>query len=219
LSDKRCATLLDLFWRLLEFDPDEPANKNHAERDDPNEIKTETVQFHVDVNKNSDRQEDEQLAKLLRHKVDLLKTLIEAVIDHSDPESRILVEHARRLISYAQSCYFRHLRLYDFVLKNSKTSEKKYIKIPLIEPQLGDSLDQAICIEDSTKQVKLESEDELKSSHKNGVHQKLDEEDTGQELSQGTVSEMTETRNILNKKHEEWSNKFEQLLAKEAQKQ
>lgn len=78
-------------------------------------MKTETVQFHVE---NSDSDEDKQLAQLLRSKIDLMKKLVEEVCDSSQ-EASITVEQARRLIIYAQKTYFKHLRLYDFVLKNS----------------------------------------------------------------------------------------------------
>lgn len=76
----------------------------------------------------------------------MLKQLIEKIIDCK--EAPITIEQARRLINYAQKTYFKHLRLYDFVLKNSKTSEKKFIKIPLVVPQMGAGLEHAMVITD-----------------------------------------------------------------------
>lgn len=63
-----------------------------------------------------------------------MKKLIEGIVEHPCPDARISIEQARRMIAYSQRTYFKHLRLYDFVLKNSKTSEKKYIKMPFVEP-------------------------------------------------------------------------------------
>jgi hypothetical protein len=83
----------------------------------------------------------------LRSKIELMKKLVEAVCDSSQ-EASITVEQARRLIIYAQKTYFKHLRLYDFVLKNSKTSEKKYVKSPFVEPQVGRGLADAMVLED-----------------------------------------------------------------------
>ena len=58
-------------------------------------------------------------------------------------------EQARRLVVYTQNSYFQHLRLYDFVLNNLKLSVKKYVNIPLVTPQSGESLSKAMAIEDT----------------------------------------------------------------------
>jgi len=49
---------------------------------------------------------------------------------------------------YAHETYFRHLRLYDFVLKNTKLSEVKRVFIPIMEPNCGDSLNKALVLAD-----------------------------------------------------------------------
>ena len=59
-----------------------------------------------------------------------------------------MAEQARRLVEYAKGSYFQHLRLYDFVLKNTKLSSKKYVSIPQFSPFCGDSLNKAMVIED-----------------------------------------------------------------------
>lgn len=61
-------------------------------------------------------------------------------------------------MTYSQKTYFKHLRLYDFVLKNSKTSEKKYIKMAFVEPQMGRDLGSAMVLEDCTQQIWYEDE-------------------------------------------------------------
>jgi len=48
------------------------------------------------------------------------------------------------------------------VLKNSKTSEKKYIKAPFVEPQTGRSLADAMVLDDGLDKVYFDPEDELK---------------------------------------------------------
>lgn len=156
LNDKQSACVLNLFWKLLEFDPDR-ADTSESERH--NQVKTETVQFHVE---NHDSEEDKQLAQLLRCKVDLMKSLIEKVVEHEHHDARITIEQARRMIAYSQRTYFKHLRLYDFVLKNSKTSEKKYIKMPFVEPQVGRSLADAMVLDDGMQEVYFDAEDDFK---------------------------------------------------------
>jgi Flagellar C1a complex subunit C1a-32 len=60
-----------------------------------------------------------------------------------------MVEQVKRLVVYTQNSYFQHLRLYDFVLKNTKLNLKKYVTIPQFQPQMGDSLNKAMAIEDN----------------------------------------------------------------------
>ena len=66
------------------------------------------------------------------------------------------------MINYSQRTYFKHLRLYDFVLKNSKTSEKKYVKAPFVEPQVGRNLSDAMVLEDCQDVIYFDPEDEVK---------------------------------------------------------
>jgi hypothetical protein len=56
------------------------------------------------------------------------------------------------------------LRLYDFVLKNSKTSEKKFIKIPMVVPQMGSRLENAMTVTDEQTQIWFEDEETGKKS-------------------------------------------------------
>lgn len=66
------------------------------------------------------------------------------IIEHEYEPARISVEQARRLAIYVHETYFRHLRLYDFVLKNTKLSEVKRVVISVAEPKPGDILDKAM---------------------------------------------------------------------------
>lgn len=92
----------------------------------------------------TDSLEEQELASLLRSKVDLMKRLIESVLEDSDPSARLNGAECRRVIDYAQRTFFKHLRLYDFVFKNAKTSEKKYIRLSKMVPQIGQSLGSAM---------------------------------------------------------------------------
>ena len=69
LSDRQCANVLDLFWRLLEFDPDSQATDQSLE---------------INIR---DQEED-----LLRSKVDLMKSLLPNLLEHTDADSRITAE-------------------------------------------------------------------------------------------------------------------------------
>lgn len=78
--------------------------------------------------------EDREMSQLLRRKLDLLKVLISKILDCSDIQTRIEVEHAKRIVAYSQRTFFKHLRLYDFVFKNAKLNEQKFIKMALDVP-------------------------------------------------------------------------------------
>ena len=75
---------------------------------------------------------------LLSKKFQLFKGLMTGIVEHELESARISVEQARRLAIYAHETYFRHLRLYDFVLKNTKLGEVKRVTIPIAEPKAGD---------------------------------------------------------------------------------
>lgn len=107
---------------------------------------------------------DQAFGALLKHKFDLLKELIVKSTLRTD-QSCLTVVHARKLASYAHQTYFRHLRLYDFVLKNTKSSENKHINIPLVSPNCGRTLEDAIVLEDKVTQILYEpDEEQLESS-------------------------------------------------------
>jgi hypothetical protein len=66
---------------------------------------------------------------LVTGKFKLFRALLLGAIEHQDTEARISVEQARRLTIYAHETYFRHIRLYDYVLKNTKYCEVKHVTI------------------------------------------------------------------------------------------
>ncbi len=75
------------------------------------------------------------------------------MVSHSDQRCKLEFEHAQRLVQYAGQTFFKHLRLYDFVLKNTKLSLKKYIQIQVAEPQCGVSLNSAMIVEDKVRMI------------------------------------------------------------------
>jgi len=94
---------------------------------------------------------------LLTSKFALYKNLIIGAIDHSDADTRITVEQARRITAYAHETFFRHIRLYDYVLKNTKLSEVKKVTLPRADPKCGDPLSKAMML----GALGNESEDEM----------------------------------------------------------
>jgi ATP phosphoribosyltransferase len=73
-------------------------------------------------------------------------------------------EEVRRIADYMQQSYFKHLRLYDFVLNNKQLCEVKRLTLhanePTIAPTLGDALllgaEEAIPYEDDLEVVRLD---------------------------------------------------------------
>lgn len=106
-------------------------------------------------------QEEEAHKSLLNKKFDLFKRLLHGTIDHELPAARINVEQARRIAMYMHETYFRHLRLYDFVLKNTKLSEVKRVYIPISEPKCGDDLTKAMILADDSAQGAKDSAADL----------------------------------------------------------
>jgi len=75
---------------------------------------------------------------------------------------------------YAHETYFRHLRLYDFVLKNTKLSEVKRVHLPIEEPNSGKDLTTALTLADENTNIR-QLEDALKkakdsSGSQHGMH-------------------------------------------------
>ena len=104
-------------------------------------------------------QEEEAFKVLLNKKFELFRKLIACTVDHELESARVTIEQARRIAIYAHETYFRHLRLYDFVLKNAKLSEVKRVTIPIAEPKCGKDLSQAMVLaDDSQKKVAVGSD-------------------------------------------------------------
>ena len=152
---------------------------------------------------------------LLRQKVDLMKHLIEGVVQHECADARITVEQARRMINYSQRTYFKHLRLYDFVLKNSKTSEKKYIKMPFVEPQMGRGLADAMVLDDNQDRVYFDAEDDVRKASQKQVGQPDQQAEEADETGPVVVSglEKLDEQDAEHQAHEsEQASEMDQLI-------
>jgi len=111
--------------------------------------------------------EEETHQKLLEHKFGLLRDGVMAATERDGEEGcRITVEQARRVARYAKDTYFKHLRLYDFVLKNTKLCEVKRVNIAKDEPKCGDLLSKAMVLDDKVSQVWYENEDDAINGEK-----------------------------------------------------
>lgn len=97
--------------------------------------------------------EEEAFKSLLRNKFELFRKLMAGTIEHEVDSARISVEQARRIAIQVHQTYFRHLRLYDFVLKNTKLSEVKRVYIPVAEPKAGDTLEKAMVLADEASKT------------------------------------------------------------------
>jgi len=82
-----------------------------------------------------------------------------------DPLLRFTSEEVRRLADYTKSSYFKHLRLYDFVLNSkSQINEVKrltlHVTAPTIAASLSDALllgqEEALTYEDDIEVIKVE---------------------------------------------------------------
>ena len=98
-------------------------------------------------------QEEEAFKALLNKKFELFKKLINGAVEHEHEQARVSMEQARRIAIYTHETYFRHLRLYDFVLKNTKLSEVKRVFIPIAEPKCGEDLTKAMALADDNVKI------------------------------------------------------------------
>ena len=105
--------------------------------------------------------EEEAFKQLLNIKFELFRKLIHQTIEHEHEPARISMEQARRIALYVHETYFRHLRLYDFVLKNTKLSEVKRVHIAVPEPKSGEDLSKAMVLADDSKKGLDSASDEL----------------------------------------------------------
>jgi hypothetical protein len=124
--------------------------------------------------------EEENHKQLLKHKFTLYSQMIMAAVDHPDFATRISLEQARRVTKYAHETFFRHLRLYDFVLKNTKLCEVKRVIIPQASPNCGDPLGKAMVLNvdmETGNESAGEKDSLVDSAEKSLVNDPMDEQD------------------------------------------
>ena len=71
--------------------------------------------------------EEVRFSKLLQHKFNLFRELLFKALMEPMPGLKFVGEEIKRIMGYAQETYFKHLKLYDYVLNNKQFSEVKRI--------------------------------------------------------------------------------------------
>lgn len=88
-----------------------------------------------------------EFARLLTHKFDVFKALLFELLEETGvPALRFNQEEIRRIADYTKASFFKHLRLYDFVLNNKQLNEVKRLTINVNEPIVAASLSDALLI-------------------------------------------------------------------------
>ena len=115
--------------------------------------------------------------------------MLKELILSATQQKHITVVQAQKLATYTHQTYFRHLRLYDFVLKNAQLTSEKRINISTAEPNPGQSISQAIVLEDEVSLIWYEPEEEevifmKKNSSSLLVPETVEEEPSSKEATQ-----------------------------------
>ena len=145
----KVAMFLDIFWKLLEFDPDadakDPDIQNYNSQKTDKKSQDSFVQSPHNIEfRGGEMEVDQEFQAKLKHKLDLLKRMITDQLLEENVALRINQREAERIVKYAQETYFRHLRLYEFVFNNKTASEIKRINFTEEEARNAAPLNQAL---------------------------------------------------------------------------
>ena len=169
-SFHKAALLLNLCWRLLEFNPDPPQiadllselGDGTAASGRLNTTSTigrqKTLQKAMPTKVDSEK----EFANLLAHKFNLFKTLLMESLEEDEKALLLSQEEIRRIADYMKESYFKHLRLYDYALNNKQLCEVKRLTLnvnqPIIATSLGDALqlgqEEALTYEDDVQVIR-----------------------------------------------------------------
>ena len=119
--------------------------------------RTTDAQFSF-IEDGNDQSEEVSLGLLLKRKVEIIKHSLDLILAHADEGCRITPEQARRLVKYTEATYFKHISLYEYMLKNTKLSIQKYVCVPKAQPIAGQCLNAALVLEDKVTRVWYENE-------------------------------------------------------------
>ena len=172
----KIAALCDIFWKLLEFNPEDPAavDEERADERKANDVGSNSGDMRSVPNsgkKNSlndesmrrwngqnegasgniefrgdDIEVEREFESCLKHKMALFQQLIVGQLKEENEALKFNLEDAKRISRYAQETYFRHLRLYEFVFNNTTASEIKRINFVQEEAKKASPLQQALQI-------------------------------------------------------------------------
>jgi hypothetical protein len=88
------------------------------------------------------------------------------MLDLLNEQEKVLnfnTEELKRIADYARNSYFKHLRLYDYVLNNKQLCEVKRITIQLNEPvSKAGNLNEALLLGSEEMLIYEDEEEELK---------------------------------------------------------
>jgi hypothetical protein len=68
------------------------------------------------------------------------------ILNETEPVLRFSTEEIKRVADYAKDSYFKHLRLYDYVLNNKQLCEVKRITMQYNEPVIATNLNDALLL-------------------------------------------------------------------------
>lgn len=85
-------------------------------------------------------------------------------LHEAEKEMRFSAEEVKRVADYAKESYFKHLRLFDYVLNNKQLCEIKRINVHLNPPMIASNLNDALLLgaeeslgyEDEDEEVRLQ---------------------------------------------------------------
>ncbi|TNV84677.1 hypothetical protein FGO68_gene7054 [Halteria grandinella] len=170
-DDYKASLLLHLSWNLLEFNPDQQT-PTESEQNRINTTSTlggaaqrsRTVHSQQQQQSTPQPDPDAEFAKLLTHKFTLFKNLLFEQLNEEEPALKFTSEELRRIADYMKESYFKHLRLYDYVLNNKQLCEVKRLTInvnePIVAASLGDALllgqEEALGYEDDVELVRAD---------------------------------------------------------------
>jgi hypothetical protein len=149
-DDIKASVLLDILWRLLEFEPEEPTPTKRegkqveivlTDREGSKNGADEDPKF---IEEKPFEEKDQDFEQTLHHKIAIFKSMILQRLHEKNPILKLNKEEAKRILEYTQESYFKHLRLYEFVFNNKTPSELKKINFKqesaISAPALGQAL-------------------------------------------------------------------------------
>jgi hypothetical protein len=97
-----------------------------------------------DKNQSFDDTYETDFGIMIERKFELMKKMLLDLILEKEKALRFTTEEVKRVTLYMHKTYFKHIRLYDYMLNNKQLSEVKRItfqaNVPIIATSLSDAL-------------------------------------------------------------------------------
>ena len=171
LDEFKTASLLELFWQVLEFNPDQepdmtteeskpllnqvdvsgnpkPGSTSNQGSNVSSPVKKAAPTAAADVieYRGDGVEIDEEFDNQLKKKMNLFRSIILKYLHEKNPALKFTKEECLRIMAYAGESYFKHLRLYEYVFNNKTASEIKRINFDQDEARNAGSLQQTLQI-------------------------------------------------------------------------